>query len=201
MMGGMDDPEPFVLLNLKYKQSPQALIPFVGYFLDYPVAYSVGECRTLILQDVEEEGVQKSNCLGHEDLTVFSARWTEDDSLSGCKWVSLPFALACSAPSWPPPLCRRAQDASPWHPLFSFSVPTSLLPSLTACRTTGPDGKGALQTVEEEIRDVMRTRIKSLKAGAPKGKLQQKWSKSVKVEIEVKSGVRLDRVALWGRER
>jgi len=84
-MGGMDNPEPFVLLNLKYKQSPQALIPFVGYFLDYPVAYSVGECRTPILQDVEEEGVQKSNCLGGEDLTIFSAQWTEDDSLSGCK--------------------------------------------------------------------------------------------------------------------
>lgn len=55
---------------------------------------------------------------------------------------------------------------------------------------------GEIQTVEEEIRELVRKRVKDLRLRAPKGKLQQKWSKSVKVEIEVKSGVRLDRVAL-----
>lgn len=84
-MGDMDEAASFILLKLKDKQSPQALIPFVGYFLDYPVAYSVGECLAPAIQDVEDEGVQKSNCLGGEDLTVFSAQWAEDDSLSGCK--------------------------------------------------------------------------------------------------------------------
>ncbi|ORY88511.1 hypothetical protein BCR35DRAFT_351017 [Leucosporidium creatinivorum] len=169
--GGMESFASFILLKLKENQSPQALIPFVGYYLDYPVAYSVGECLTPAIQDVEEE--QRSNCLGDVDLTVFSAQWTEDDSLSGYK---------------------RAQDASPWHPLFSFSVPTSLLPSLAARPTSVPAGE--IQTVEEEIRELVRQRVRSLRLQAPKGKLQQKWSKSVKVEVEVKSGVRLDRVAL-----
>lgn len=84
-MGDMDESASFILLKLKYKQSPQALIPFVGYLLDYPVAYSLGECLAPAVQDVQDEGPQKSNCLGGEELTIFSAQWTEDASLSGYK--------------------------------------------------------------------------------------------------------------------
>lgn len=112
--------------------------------------------------------------------------------------VSFAPSLLCSsslgADLIPFSLFRRAQDASRWHPLFSFSVPTALLPSLAARPARDPPGE--IQTVEEEIRELVRQRVKNIQVGAAKGKLQQKWSKSVKVEIEVKSGARLDRVAL-----